>query len=160
MKLTAEDGIEFAPQEELDETMRLLEEAVTGKKITGALDYEKLGVVYEMTLVWQDKGLTMQVLVEQADNRSTEADYVQALRDEMSMLEENGFTYTVDDKTYSETIVGKEFLNFGYTAYLGDDVSLHQENYIRKQGDRIIFISMMGESEAGMKELLNKFKAY
>jgi len=161
MKLTAEAGMELSPQEELDETMRLMEEAVTGKEIKGALNYDKLGIVYEMTLVWQDKGLTMQVMAERmADASATEADYVAAMREEMSMLEENGFTCSVDDNTYTEVIAGKEFSNFGYTTYYGEGISLHQENYIRKQGDRMILISIMGESEAGMQDLLECFKAY
>lgn len=161
MKFTAGAGMELSSQEELDETMRLTEEAVYGREIKGALDYETLALVYEMSLVWQDKGLIMQVMVERmADASATEADYVAAMWDEMSELEENGFTYTVDDKTYSETIAGKQFSNFGYTTYMGEDVSVHQENYIRKQDDRIIIISIMGESEAGMQELLKQFKAY
>lgn len=161
MKFAFGDGIELTSQEELDETMRLMEEAVTGKEIKGALDYENLGLVYEMSLVWQDKGLIMQVMVERmADKSATEADYVAAMREEMSLLEESGFTYTVDDKNYTETIAGKEFANFGYTTYYGEDISLHQENYIRKQDDRIILISIMGESEEGMQDLLKRFKAY
>lgn len=161
MKFVADEGIELSPQEELDETMRLMEEAVTGKEIKGALDYESLGVVYEMTLVWQERELNLQILVEKmADSRATEEDYVAALQDELSVLEESGFTYLVDDRIYSETIAGKEFVNFGYTTYFDDDVVLRQENYIRKQDDRMILISIMGESEEGIQELLEKFKAY
>ena len=161
MRFAAETGMEFSPQEELDETMRLTEETVYGNKIKGALDYEKLGLVYEMSMVWQDKGVSMQIMVERMEDASaTEEDYVAAMQEEMSMLEDVGFTYVVDDKTYPETIAGKEFVNFGYTTYLGDDVSLHQENYIRKQGDRIILISIMGESESGKQELMDKFKEY
>lgn len=161
LKFIAGKGMELSSQKELDEIMRLTEEAVFGKEIKGALDYESLALVYEMSLVWQDKGLTMQVMVERmADGMATEEDYVAAMRDEMSLLEENGFTYIVDDRTYQETIAGKEFANFGYTTYYGNDVSLHQENYIRKQDDRIVLISIMGESEEGMQELLNRFKEY
>ena len=161
MKFTTTAGMELSPQKELDETMRLTEEAVSGKEIKGALDYDTLGLVYEMSLVWQDKGLNMQVLVERmADSSATEADYIAAMKEEMSLLEESGFTYIVDDKTYSETIAGKEYVNFGYTTYYGSDISLRQENYIRKQGDRMILISIMGESEAGMQDLLDLFKKY
>ena len=161
MKFTAGAGMELSPQEELDETMRLTEEAVTGKEIRGALDYAKLGLLYEMYMVWQDKGLSMQVMVERMEDTSaTEEDYVASMWEELYLLEEVGFTYVVDDKTYSETIAGKEYLNFGYTTYLGDDVSLCQENYIRRQDDRMILISIMGETKAGMQDLIKYFKEY
>jgi len=161
MTFTAGAGMELSTQEELDETMRLTEEAVYGREVTGVLDYETLSLVYEMSLVWQDKGLIMQVMVERmADASATETDYVAAMREELNELEENGFTYTVDDKTYQETIGGKQFLNFGYTTYMGEDVSVYQDNYNRKEDDRIILISIMGEAEAGMQELLKQFKAY
>jgi len=161
LKFTSEKGMELSSQKELDDIMRLTEEAVSEKEIDGPLNYKDLSLVYEMSLVWQDKGLTMQVMVEKmADGAATEQDYVAALRDELVLLEESGFTYIVDDKTYSETIGGKEFSNFGYTTYFGSDVSLHQENYIRKQGDRMILISIMGETEEGMQELVEQFKSY
>jgi len=161
MKFAAGEGIELLPQEELDELMRLMEEASSGKKIPGDLVYENLALVYELSLVWQDKGLTMQVMVERmADSQATEEDYVAAMQEELGVLEENGFTYHLDEKNSPRTIAGKEFANFGYTTYYDEFVSLHQENYIRKQDDRMILISIMGESEDGVEELIKLFKEY
>jgi len=161
IQFLAEEDIEVLPQEELDETMRLMQESLIGETGGEVLDYEALPMVYEMETVWQDKGLIMQVMVEYlADASVTEADYMEKLREEMYMFEESGFTYTVDDKKYSEVIAGKEFSNFGYTVYLTDEDRLHQENYFKKQGNRMILISIMGESEDGMQELLEMFEAY
>lgn len=161
MKLVAGEGMEFFPQEELDELMRLMEEAFLEKKIEGDLVYEELALVHELSLVWQDKGLTMQVMVERmADDQITEEDYLVAMMEELEVLEENGFTYLLDEKNHPQTIAGKEFANFGYTTFYDEYVSLHQENYLRKQDDRMILISIMGESETGVEELIKRFKEY
>lgn len=161
MKFIPATGMELSSQEELDEIMRVTEEVVYGKEIKGALDYESLSLVYEMSLSWPDKGLTLQLTVEPvSDEAFTEADYEAKLREELNLLEESGFQYIVDDKTYSETIAGKEFVNFGYTTYYGDGLFLHQENYFRKQDDRMILISIIGELEIGMQELIKQFQTY
>lgn len=163
LRFTSPDGVELSTQEELDKTMRLLAEALYGETPVGALDYEKLSVVFELSAVWQDEGVLMQVMVEKLTQESaTVEEYVAQMKEEVSVLGENGLTYIMDDKLYSEMIGGKEFSNFGYTTYAAEGVGLRQENYLRKQDDRIILISIMCEDgeEESISRLLNAFSAY
>lgn len=161
LRFTWEDGMEITPSEELDGTMRLLYEALSGKTAPENLVYEQLPVVYEMELTWQDKGLIMQLLVEPLEDESViEDDYVSQMVEEVYSLEEMGLSYEMDDMPRQEVIGGKTFMGFGYTTYFGEDISLRQQNYMRKQGDRMVLISITGESENGMQELIGYFDAY
>lgn len=161
LKFAVPKGVIMSSQEELDETMRLIEEATTGKEIEGALNYEELSLVYEMNLVWQDNGLILQMLVERVPESATIDDYLEGMEEELRLIEESGLTYIVDDQLYSEEIGGKKFSNFGYTVYY-EEVGMRQENYLRKQDDRIIVISIMCQegTEDSIPELLDCFTAY
>ena len=64
LKFSTPQGVEMYTQEELDETMRLLEEALYGELPDGKLKYEELVVVYEMSAIWQTEGLLIQLIVE------------------------------------------------------------------------------------------------
>ena len=156
-----EGDMELVSREELDATMRLLYEALYEKTAPEKLPYEKLPVVYEMELVWQSEGLTMQVLVELLEDSSmTEEAYAAQLEEELILLEEMDFSYDADFAPYQEYIAGLGFTGFGYTTYFSDEVSLRQQNYMRKQGDRMIVISVIGETEDAMQYLLSKFTSY
>ena len=103
----------------------------------------------------------MQLLVEPLEDESViEDDYVSQMVEEVYSLEEMGLSYEMDDMPRQEVIGGKTFMEFGYTTYFGEDISLRQQNYMRKQGDRMVLISITGESENGMQELIGYFDAY
>lgn len=161
LKFVAPKGVELSTQKELDDTMRLIEEALRGEELPKELDYETLSLVYEMELTWQDEGMVMTVLVEKTPESVTIEDYAEQLQKELHLLEESGLTYTVDDKLYSEEIGGLTFSNFGYTTYY-DTIGMRQENYFRKQGDRMILITLMCETDMvdNISKLLDAFKPY
>lgn len=161
LKFVAPKGVELSTQKELDDTMRLIEEALRGEELPKELDYETLSLVYEMELTWHDEGMVMTVLVEKTPESVTIEDYAEQLQKELHLLEESGLTYTVDDKLYSEEIGGLTFSNFGYTTYY-DTIGMRQENYFRKQGDRMILITLMCETDMvdNISKLLDAFKPY
>lgn len=162
LKFRSPKGLEMYPQEELDETMRLVEEALNGELPEGKLPYEDLAVVYEMAALWPSEGLLIQVMTERLPDKSVSVEeYAEEMKEELSILESSNVTYIVDDIFYEKEIGGQEFLNFGYTTYT-DEGDLRQENYLKKQDDRIILISITGgtSSEDDMQKLLDAFTPY
>lgn len=161
LQFVAPEGAEMIAQEELDETMCLIEESLRGEEYDGSLDYNNFFIVYEMELVWQDEGMQMSVIVEKVSDSVTVEDYAEQMQEELHLIEESGLTYTVDDNLYSEIIGDKEFFNFGYTTYY-DEIGMRQENYLRKQGNRMILISITCEDYMvdNLPMLLDEFEAY
>lgn len=164
LKFTTPEGAELFSQEDMDELMCLMEEMLSGKRPTGELDYTEFTIVYEMSLIWPEEGLQMQVMVEHLEDASESVeDFLEELRAEILAMEESEIAYIIDAKTYSATIGGKAFSNFGYTISYGDGIDLRQENYFRKQGDRMIYINITcgtDVSENTIQKLLDAFTAY
>ena len=67
----------------------------------------------------------------------------------------------MDSEIYKEVIGGKEFSNYGYTTYY-EELGMRQENYLRKQDDRIILLSITCDEASAERipKLLDAFQAY
>lgn len=162
LRFTAPKGMEFWGQEELDETMRLMGEALGEIQPGEPLDYTKLSMVYEMQAVDQEEGMTMMLLVELLPEPMTVEEYIELAQQELELIAGDGMSYIMDDEIYPVEIGGKEFLNFGYVLYYGDIAAICQENYFRIQDDRLICLSFMCENETkdNIQKVLNRFSEY
>lgn len=163
LRFTAPEGMELSTQEKLDETMRVMQEALYGESNGEALDYTQLVVVYEMEAVWQEEDLLMQVLVERLPEEAVSVeDYVAQTKEELAQFAGDGIAYIIDDKLYPVNIGGQEFYNFGVVTEYGSEVEVHQESYLKEQDGRLIMISFTSDREADseIQKVLDSFYAY
>ncbi|MBP3568748.1 MAG: hypothetical protein J6K04_06220 [Lachnospiraceae bacterium] len=162
LRFNAPKGMEFFSQEELDETMRLLGEALGEIEPGAPLDYTKLSSVYEMQAVEQEDGMSVMLMVELLPEPMTVEEYIELAQQELELIAGDGISYIMDDEIYPVEIGGKEFLNFGYVLYYGDIAAICQENYFRIQDDRLIGLSFMCENETkdNIQKVLNCFSEY
>lgn len=163
VRFSAPKGAELSTQAELDETMRVLDEALYGGQAGEQLDYTKLAVVYELEAVWPSDDLLMQVIVECLPEGSMSVEeYATQTKEELTQFAGDGIAYIIDDKLYPVNIGGQEFYNFGIITEYGSEVEVHQDTYLKVQDGRLIMISFTSDKEADeqIQKILKSFSAY
>jgi len=163
LRFSAPKEAELSTQAELDETMRVLDEALYGGQAGAILDYTKLNVVYELEAVWPSNDLLMQVLVERLPEETASVEeYAAQTKEELTQFAGDGIAYIIDDKLYPVNIGGQEFYNFGIITEYGSEVEVHQETYLKVQDGRLIMISFTSDKEADeqIQKILKSFSAY
>lgn len=163
VRFSAPKGAELSTQAELDETMRVLDEALYGGQAGEQLDYTKLSVVYELEAVWPSDDLLMQVIVECLPEGSMSVEeYATQTKEELTQFAGDGIAYIIDDKLYPVNIGGQEFYNFGIITEYGSEVEVHQDTYLKVQDGRLIMISFTSDKEADeqIQKILKSFSAY
>lgn len=154
VKYTLPENYTMVSQEEMDQIMQSAAEVVyTDDKM---IDYAKSVLVYEF-MAKNEKNDNINISLENLKGKKVGVDeYVEFSK---KQLTNSGLPYTYDDETTKETLAGNDYTVLkAHVEYNG--ISLDQDLYIRKIGDRMMSLIFSYQSEDELQKMKDSISPY
>lgn len=154
LKYTLADSMVMATDEEILQYMEAGNEMLYSD--SGEIDYENLGVVYEMAAVDATTAENLNIVVEKlALSGMSEAQYMEAVKQSLAQMD-NAEVTLGEESTY--TVAGLEFQRIDYSMDLNGQ-TLMQTMMFRKMDDRMVGMTFTYLEEASLEAMLSGFSA-
>ena len=154
LKYTLSDSMVMATDEEILQYMEAGDEMLYTD--SGEIDYENLGVVYEMAAVDATTSENLSIVVEKlALSGMSEAQYMEAVKQTLTQVDNAEVTLGEESTCM---VAGLEFRRIDYSMDLGGQ-TLMQTMLFRKMDDRMVGITFTYLEEASLEAMLSGFSA-
>lgn len=154
LKYTLSDSMVMATDEEILQYMEAGNEMLYDE--AGEVDYENLGVVYEMAAVDATTSENLSIVVEKlALSGMSEAQYMEAVKQTLAQVDNAEVTLGEESTCM---VAGLEFRRIDYSMDLGGQ-TLMQTMLFRKVDDRMVGMTFTYLEEASLEAMLSGFSA-
>ena len=154
LKYTLSDSMVMATDEEILQYMEAGNEMLYDE--AGEVDYENLGVVYEMAAVDATTSENLSIVVEKlALSGMSEAQYMEAVKQSLAQVDNVEVTLGEESTCM---VAGLEFRRIDYSMDLGGQM-LMQTMLFRKIDDRMVGMTFTYLEEASLEVMLSGFSA-
>ena len=154
LKYTLSDSMCMATDEEIRQYMEAGDEMLYSD--SGAIDYENLGIVYEMAAVDATTAENLSIMVEKlALSGMSEAQYMEAVKQSLAQVDNAEVTLGEESTCM---VAGLEFRRIDYSMDLGGQ-TLMQTMMFRKIDDRMVGMTFTYLEEASLEAMLSGFSA-
>lgn len=154
LKYTLSDSMVMATDEEILQYMEAGDEMLYTD--SGEIDYENLGVVYEMAAVDATTSENLSIVVEKlALSGMSEAQYMEAVKQTLAQVDNAEVTLGEESTCM---VAGLEFRRIDYSMDLGGQ-TLMQTMLFRKMDDRMVGMTFTYLEEASLEAMLSGFSA-
>ena len=154
LKYTLSDSMVMATDEEILQYMEAGDEMLYTD--SGEIDYENLGIVYEMAAVDATTAENLSIMVEKlALSGMSEAQYMEAVKQSLAQVDNAEVTLGEESTCM---VAGLEFRRIDYSMDLGGQ-TLMQTMLFRKMDDRMVGITFTYLEEASLEAMLSGFSA-
>ena len=154
LKYTLSDSMVMATDEEILQYMEAGDEMLYTD--SGEIDYENLGVVYEMAAVDATTSENLSIVVEKlALSGMSEAQYMEAVKQTLTQVDNAEVTLGEESTCM---VAGLEFRRIDYSMDLGGQ-TLMQTMLFRKMDDRMVGMTFTYLEEASLEAMLSGFSA-
>ena len=154
LKYTLSDSMVMATDEEILQYMEAGNEMLYDE--AGEVDYENLGVVYEMAAVDATTSENLSIVVEKlALSGMSEAQYMEAVKQTLAQMDHAEVTLGEESTCM---VAGLEFRRIDYSMDL-DGQMLMQTMLFRKMDDRMVGMTFTYLEEASLEAMLSGFSA-
>lgn len=154
LKYTLSDSMVMATDEEILQYMEAGNEMLYDE--AGEVDYENLGVVYEMAAVDATTSENLSIVVEKlALSGMSEAQYMEAVKQTLAQVDNAEVTLGEESTCM---VAGLEFRRIDYSMDLGGQ-TLMQTMLFRKMDDRMVGMTFTYLEEASLEAMLSGFSA-
>lgn len=154
LKYTLSDSMVMATDEEILQYMEAGNEMLYDE--AGEVDYENLGVVYEMAAVDATTSENLSIVVEKlALSGMSEAQYMEAVKQTLAQMDNAEVTLGEESTCM---VAGLEFRRIDYSMDL-DGQMLMQTMLFRKMDDRMVGMTFTYLEEASLEAMLSGFSA-
>lgn len=154
LKYTLADSMVMATDEEILQYMEAGNEMLYSD--SGEIDYENLGVVYEMAAVDATTAENLNIVVEKlALSGMSEAQYMEAVKQSLAQMDNAEVTLGEESTC---TVAGLEFQRIDYSMDVNGQ-TLMQTMMFRKMDDRMVGMTFTYLEEASLEAMLSGFSA-
>ena len=154
LKYTLSDSMVMATDEEILQYMEAGDEMLYND--SGEIDYENLGIVYEMAAVDATTSENLSIVVEKlALSGMSEAQYMEAVKQTLAQMDNAEVTLGEESTCM---VAGLEFRRIDYSMDL-DGQMLMQTMLFRKMDDRMVGMTFTYLEEASLEAMLSGFSA-
>ena len=154
LKYTLSDSMVMATDEEILQYMEAGDEMLYTD--SGEIDYENLGIVYEMAAVDATTAENLSIMVEKlALSSMSEAQYMEAVKQSLAQVDNAEVTLGEESTCM---VAGLEFRRIDYSMDLGGQ-TLMQTMMFRKIDDRMVGMTFTYLEEASLEAMLSGFSA-
>lgn len=154
LKYTLSDSMVMATDEEILQYMEAGDEMLYTD--SGEIDYENLGIVYEMAAVDATTSENLSIVVEKlALSGMSEAQYMEAVKQTLAQVDNAEVTLGEESTCM---VAGLEFRRIDYSMDLGGQ-TLMQTMLFRKMDDRMVGMTFTYLEEASLEAMLSGFSA-
>ena len=154
LKYTLSDSMVMATDEEILQYMEAGDEMLYTD--SGEIDYENLGIVYEMAAVDAATAENLSIMVEKlALSSMSEAQYMEAVKQSLAQVDNVEVTLGEESTCM---VAGLEFRRIDYSMDLGGQ-TLMQTMLFRKMDDRMVGVTFTYLEEASLEAMLSGFSA-
>lgn len=154
LKYTLSDSMVMATDEEILQYMEAGDEMLYTD--SGEIDYENLGIVYEMAAVDATTAENLSIMVEKlALSGMSEAQYMEAVKQSLAQVDNAEVTLGEESTCM---VAGLEFRRIDYSMDLGGQ-TLMQTMLFRKMDDRMVGMTFTYLEEASLEAMLSGFSA-
>ena len=154
LKYTLSDSMVMATDEEILQYMEAGDEMLYTD--SGEIDYENLGIVYEMAAVDAATAENLSIMVEKlALSSMSEAQYLEAVKQSLAQVDNAEVTLGEESTCM---VAGLEFRRIDYSMDLGGQ-TLMQTMLFRKMDDRMVGMTFTYLEEASLEAMLSGFSA-
>ena len=154
LKYTLSDSMVMATDEEILQYMEAGDEMLYTD--SGEIDYENLGIVYEMAAVDATTAENLSIMVEKlALSGMSEAQYMEAVKQSLAQVDNAEVTLGEESTCM---VAGLEFRRIDYSMDLGGQ-TLMQTMMFRKIDDRMVGMTFTYLEEASLEAMLSGFSA-
>lgn len=154
LKYTLSDSMVMATDEEILQYMEAGDEMLYTD--SGEIDYENLGIVYEMAAVDATTAENLSIMVEKlALSGMSEAQYMEAVKQSLAQVDNAEVTLGEESTCM---VAGLEFRRIDYSMDLGGQ-TLMQTMLFRKIDDRMVGMTFTYLEEASLEAMLSGFSA-
>ena len=154
LKYTLSDSMVMATDEEILQYMEAGDEMLYTD--SGEIDYENLGIVYEMAAVDAATAENLSIMVEKlALSSMSEAQYMEAVKQSLAQVDNAEVTLGEESTCM---VAGLEFRRIDYSMDLGGQ-TLMQTMLFRKIDDRMVGMTFTYLEEASLEAMLSGFSA-